>query len=194
METTELSETIPVFFIVTDNIFLAVFIVEFLLKVYYLNVNSLNSLLLPQVYAEPIGYWKNNYNVFDFTVLIFTVAQFILIALDLGPAGITVLRVVRGIRLIVRSLSIPPSLQLWAHCAPFALSPLAVVCRCWSQLLSTHSEMLFFIFCCFCLFLCSSLPSWAITSLAMTKVETSRTGATLELPCSLSSTLWQWAI
>ncbi len=112
METTELSETIPVFFIVTDDIFLAVFIVEFLLKVYYLNVNSLNSLLLPQVYAEPIGYWKNNYNVFDFTVLIFTVAQFILIALDLGPAGITVLRVVRGIRLIVRSLSIPPSLQL----------------------------------------------------------------------------------
>ena len=65
-----------------------------------MSVNYLNYLLLPQVYVEPIGYWKNNYNVFDFTILIFTVLQFILVALDLGPTGVTVLRVVRGICLV----------------------------------------------------------------------------------------------
>ena len=48
------------------------------------------------MYAEPIGYWKNNYNVFDFTVLVFTVIQSILTALNFGQMGLTVLKVIRG--------------------------------------------------------------------------------------------------
>ena len=50
-----------------------------------------------QVYAEPLGYWKNYYNLFDFTVLVISVLQSILTALNFGQTGLTVLRVVRGL-------------------------------------------------------------------------------------------------
>ena len=49
-----------------------------------------------QVYAEPLGYWKNYYNLFDFIVLVISVLQSILTALNFGQTGLTVLKVVRG--------------------------------------------------------------------------------------------------
>ena len=49
-----------------------------------------------QVYAEPLGYWKNYYNLFDFTVLVISVLQSILTALNFGQTGLTILKVVRG--------------------------------------------------------------------------------------------------
>ena len=49
------------------------------------------------MYAEPLGYWQNYYNLFDFTVLIISVLQSILTALNFGQTGLTVLKVVRGI-------------------------------------------------------------------------------------------------
>ena len=48
------------------------------------------------MYAEPLGYWKNYYNLFDFGVLIISVLQSILTALNFGQTGLTVLKVVRG--------------------------------------------------------------------------------------------------
>lgn len=49
-----------------------------------------------QAYAEPIGYWKNYYNLFDFAVLVVSVLQMVLTALNLGQKGLTALRVIRG--------------------------------------------------------------------------------------------------
>ena len=53
-----------------------------------------------KIYAEPLGYWKNYYNLFDFAVLVISVLQSILTALNFGQTGLTVLRVVRGLKLI----------------------------------------------------------------------------------------------
>ena len=80
METTTLSETHPLLFTVSDNIFLGIYILEFVLK----------------LYAEPVGYWKNYYNVFDFTVLVISSVEGLLTALNFGQTGLTILRVVRG--------------------------------------------------------------------------------------------------
>lgn len=85
METTSLSKSIPLFFEATDNIFLGIYLLEFVLK----------------LYAEPLGYWKSYYNLFDFTVLVISFLQSTLTALNFGQTGLTALRVVRG--LYVRS-------------------------------------------------------------------------------------------
>ena len=58
-------------------------------------IRELNTVHM-QVYAEPLGYWKNYYNLFDFTVLIISILQSILTALNFGQTGLTVLKVVRG--------------------------------------------------------------------------------------------------
>lgn len=50
----------------------------------------------PQVYAEPLGYWKSYYNLFDFFILLVSVVQAILSALQIGHSTGVVLRVVRG--------------------------------------------------------------------------------------------------
>ena len=80
METTPLQETHPLFFEVTDGIFLAIYIAEFLIK----------------VYAGPISYWKNYYNLFDFTILVVSLVQTILSVLEIGHTGIVLLKVIRG--------------------------------------------------------------------------------------------------
>ena len=80
METTTLSETHPLLFAICDNIFLGIYLLEFVLK----------------LYAEPVGYWKNNYNLFDFTVLVISLVESLLTALNFGQTGLTILRVVRG--------------------------------------------------------------------------------------------------
>ena len=49
-----------------------------------------------QVYAEPLGYWRNYYNLFDFFILLISVVQTILSALQIGHTGVVLLRVVRG--------------------------------------------------------------------------------------------------
>ena len=49
-----------------------------------------------QVYAEPIGYWRNYYNLFDFAVLFVSVAQNILTTVSFEETQLSVLRVVRG--------------------------------------------------------------------------------------------------
>lgn len=80
METTTLSETHPLLFAIFDNLFLGIYLVEFVLK----------------LYAEPAGYWKNYYNLFDFTVLVISLVESLLTALNFGQTGLTVLQVVRG--------------------------------------------------------------------------------------------------
>lgn len=50
-----------------------------------------------QVYAEPVGYWKNKYNIFDFVILVISVCQTILSAHDFGPTGLTVLKFAKGV-------------------------------------------------------------------------------------------------
>ncbi len=82
METTRLSHTQPTFFTATDNIFLGIYIMECALK----------------VYAEPLGYWQNYYNLFDFMVLVISLVQSILTALEMGQTGLTVIGVVKGRR------------------------------------------------------------------------------------------------
>ena len=80
METTSLSEKIPTFFTAVDNIFLGIYLMEFVMK----------------IYAEPLAYWKNYYNLFDFSVLVISSVQSILAALNFGQTGLTVLKVIRG--------------------------------------------------------------------------------------------------
>ena len=82
VETTSLSTAYPVYFEVADNAFLGVYVVEFFLK----------------IYAEPLGYWKNYYNLFDFGVLIMSLVQSVVLpALQLDQGTLTALRVVRGL-------------------------------------------------------------------------------------------------
>ncbi len=90
METTTLSSSQTMFFTVTDNIFLGVYVMEFALK----------------VYAEPLGYWKNYYNLFDFMVLMISLVQYVLTALEVGQTQLTVIRVVKGILRIKRPWAI----------------------------------------------------------------------------------------
>ena len=66
-----------------------------------------NVCFLLQVYAEPLGYWKNYYNLFDFTVLVISVLQSILTALNFGQTGLTVLRVVRGLAYTIKLIINP---------------------------------------------------------------------------------------
>ena len=80
METTSLSEKIPMFLMAVDNIFLGIYLMEFVMK----------------IYAEPLGYWKNYYNLFDFSVLMISSVQSILTALNFGQTGLMVLKVIRG--------------------------------------------------------------------------------------------------
>ena len=49
-----------------------------------------------QVYAQPVGYWKNYYNLFDFAVLVVSVAHEILLGIELGGSGVTFLRMAAG--------------------------------------------------------------------------------------------------
>lgn len=102
METTSLRSSIPMFFISTDAIFLGIFFLEFILKVEFLSTAQLvpctyaTGLVHFQVYAQPLGYWKNNYNLFDFAVLVVSLVHEILLGVELGGNGVTFLRMAAG--------------------------------------------------------------------------------------------------
>lgn len=69
---------------VLNNIFLAVYTIEFLVK----------------IYLAPTGYWKNGFNLFDFIVLIFTWVDFaVSVTADAGGSShfgfVKVLRILR---------------------------------------------------------------------------------------------------
>ena len=48
------------------------------------------------MYAQPVGYWRNYYNVFDFAVLVVSVVHEILLGIELGGSGVTFLRMAAG--------------------------------------------------------------------------------------------------
>ena len=77
-----LKETYPLIFMVTDNVFFSVYLLEFLLK----------------FYAEPVGYWKNPYNLFDLFVLVLLFVQVALDAASETDTGFSALKVLRGDR------------------------------------------------------------------------------------------------
>ena len=67
-------------FKVLDELFLSVYTMEFFMK----------------LYSEPAGYWKNSYNVFDFSILAISFIQIILDELNVGDKILTPLRLLRG--------------------------------------------------------------------------------------------------
>ena len=75
-----LKEEYPLIFFITDNFFFSVYLLEFLLK----------------LYAEPINYWKNPYNLFDLFVLVLLVVQVTLDAVTHTDSGFSALKVLRG--------------------------------------------------------------------------------------------------
>jgi hypothetical protein len=77
-----LKDTYPMIFLVADNVFFSVYLLEFLLK----------------LYAEPVGYWKNPYNLFDLFVLVLLFVQVALDAAFETDTGFSALKVLRGDR------------------------------------------------------------------------------------------------
>lgn len=71
-----------------DEFFLAIYTMEFLMK----------------LYAEPSGYWKSSYNRFDFSILALSYVQVIMDKLNVGDKILTPLRLLRGLNLIPRCL------------------------------------------------------------------------------------------
>ena len=67
-----------------DEFFLAIYTMEFLMK----------------LYAEPKGYWKSSYNIFDFSILALSYVQVIMDELKVGDKILTPLRLLRGLRLL----------------------------------------------------------------------------------------------
>ena len=64
-----------------DEFFLAIYTMEFLMK----------------LYAEPKGYWKSSYNRFDFSILALSYVQVIMDELNVGDKILTPLRLLRGL-------------------------------------------------------------------------------------------------
>ena len=64
-----------------DEFFLAIYTMEFLMK----------------LYAEPRGYWKSSYNIFDFSILALSYVQVIMDELNVGDKILTPLRLLRGL-------------------------------------------------------------------------------------------------
>ena len=49
-----------------------------------------------EVYAQPVDYWKNYYNMFDFAILVVSFIHEILLGVELGGTGVTFLRMAAG--------------------------------------------------------------------------------------------------
>ena len=83
-----------------DYTFLAIYTLEFILK----------------LYAEPIMYWKSGYNVFDFIILVTSIAQVVLSWARLGQSELKALRVLRALRTLrtLRTVSFIKGLQVGA--------------------------------------------------------------------------------
>ena len=69
-------------FQILDELFLSIYTVEFLLK----------------VYAEPKGYWKSSYNRFDFLILFISYIQALLHMINVGDNVLKPLRLLRGMK------------------------------------------------------------------------------------------------
>lgn len=67
-------------FQIVDELFLSIYTVEFILK----------------LYAEPKGYWKSSYNRFDFLILFISYIQAILDVINVGDNVLKPLRLLRG--------------------------------------------------------------------------------------------------
>ena len=67
-------------FRIVDELFLSIYTVEFVLK----------------LYAEPKGYWKSSYNRFDFLILFISYIQAILDMINVGDNVLKPLRLLRG--------------------------------------------------------------------------------------------------
>ena len=85
-------------FDVLDYMFLTIYVVEFVLK----------------IYAEPVQYWKSGYNIFDFTTLVTSLAQVILTWAKLGESRLDALRILRALRTLrtLRTVSFIKGLQV----------------------------------------------------------------------------------
>ncbi|KAK2557512.1 Cation channel sperm-associated protein 3 [Acropora cervicornis] len=83
-----------------DEFFLAIYTMEFLMK----------------LYAEPRGYWKSSYNIFDFSILALSYVQVIMDELNVGDKILTPLRLLREACLSVtrtlRTISFIEGLQV----------------------------------------------------------------------------------
>ncbi|ORZ30665.1 Ion transport protein-domain-containing protein [Catenaria anguillulae PL171] len=82
----------------TDLIFLSIYLIEFILK----------------IFIDPRGYWRSAYNKFDFVILVISVVQFALSLLGAGLGNLTFLRVFRSLRALrsFRSISSVRRLQI----------------------------------------------------------------------------------
>lgn len=86
------------FFQTVDELFLAVYTVEFIMK----------------IYAEPKNYWMSSYNLFDFVVLVISYLQSIMIMMDVGESNLEALRILRALRSMrtLRTVSFIRGLQV----------------------------------------------------------------------------------
>ena len=85
-------------FVLLDEIFIAIYMVEMVMK----------------VYAEPTNYWKSSYNLFDFLVLAISLVQTTLYKFDVGEQGLAALRILRALRTFrtLRTVSFIRGLQV----------------------------------------------------------------------------------
>ncbi|XP_064642513.1 cation channel sperm-associated protein 3-like [Lineus longissimus] len=95
-----LSELVgPDFFSVLDQIFLAIYTVEFIMK----------------IYAEPKEYWRSFYNLFDFFVLVMSYVQEFMVIIDptgqQNFGGLRILRALRSLRTL-KTISFIRGLQV----------------------------------------------------------------------------------
>lgn len=92
------SSSVPEALQILDLIYLALYTVEFILK----------------VYVAPVRYWKSSYNQFDFFILAVSYLQWIIGMMSVDVLNFTFLRVLRALRGLraFRSISFVRSLQI----------------------------------------------------------------------------------
>ena len=81
-------------FLVLDELFLAIYLIEFLIK----------------VYADTKGYWKSAYNIFDFAILALSFLQILMSHLKVDDNYLGVFQLLRGrlsqLNIIINDISI----------------------------------------------------------------------------------------
>ncbi|XP_046853933.1 cation channel sperm-associated protein 3-like [Xenia sp. Carnegie-2017] len=80
---------------IIDELFLSIYTVEFILK----------------LYSEPTGYWKSSYNRFDFLILFISYIQAVMDSIDVGDNILKPLRLLRAARTL-RTISFIQGLQV----------------------------------------------------------------------------------
>ena len=70
-------------FAIFNNVFLAIYLFEFMVK----------------VFAAPMSYWKNGFNLFDFVVLIFSLVQWISEMTQTSPNSLDIINSLKGIHI-----------------------------------------------------------------------------------------------